>query len=201
MRVRTGASVGAMGNETRGVNIVRLSLLYCPSKCLIQRKETKDETRMELSNGYCLPSLIACPMSLVDLIRRTESVLQQLNLGVQAWSQLVPLDGYSWSLGYAKIEKRWCLALRKCSGQNSKRLPLEAVEELPLNRATRELKTKAMLKLPGLLRELERQASGQVHAIENTITLTVGIVDLMQESKTQGGLRTMGNELRSGAPR
>ena len=128
-----------------------------------------------------------------DIIERAELALQQLNLGIPAWSVLVLQGDYHWSLGYAKVESRWCLAIRQCKVHtNSTKSGELDYEEIPLNRATRDLKTKAILSLPELLRELNRQAVANAAIMSKNILLTIPILEAMEATKATRKIKKKG---------
>ena len=95
-------------------------------------------------------------------ISKVESVLRRLNVGVPAWvtaKSWYSADGLSYKLediGYDKIRKDWCLAIRVRSGHEGDPDD-ESVEGWPFNEAPRPLRIAAAGALPQLLDELTKQ--------------------------------------------
>jgi prefoldin subunit 5 len=99
-------------------------------------------------------------------ITEIDAVLKKLNLGITTWVTIYSGDGnhdqddYSyWSrdLGYAKVEGKWGISLRKVDGDSG--IPDEAtVEEWPFNDAPRSLRLEAIDKIPELLEKLSEEA-------------------------------------------
>ena len=122
---------------------------------------------------------------LTQLVERLNGALQRLNLGVTAW---VELNGYSdnsttWSeeLGYSRIGREWGLALRNTKHDHHLD-EFEVLDGWPFNEAPRELRVRAIGKIPQLLKKLDQVANGIVEEISESIDVTVPIVKLIEES-------------------
>lgn len=90
-------------------------------------------------------------------IASLERALQRLNVGVACWTTINgDSDGYRyWSndVGYSRVKRRWCLAIRTIEGRED--APEIAEEEVwPFNEAPRYLRVKAVDKLPELVEAL-----------------------------------------------
>lgn len=91
---------------------------------------------------------------LAQPIASLERSLHRLNIGVACWATISggeEFDEY-WSndVGYARVKKEWCLAIRSRHGNHN--FPDPAYEEVwPFNEAPRHLRAKAVDKLPDLL--------------------------------------------------
>ena len=144
--------------------------------------------------GELLPSLAATAANLnnaskelTKVIERLDGALQRLNLGVPAWVELhghsLPDNSTSWSeeLGYSKIERKWGLTLRKT--RNDHFLDeFEVLDAWPFNEAPRDLRLRALGKIPKLLKELDRVAQMMAEEISESIDGTVTLAKAIEES-------------------
>ena len=141
-----------------------------------------------------LPSLAATAANLnnaskelTEVIERLNGALQRLNLGVTAWVELKDYsesdDSISWSqeLGYSRIGREWRLTLRNTKHDHSLD-EFEVLDAWPFNEAPRELRVRAIGKIPQLLKKLDQVANEIVEEISESIDVTVPIVKLIEES-------------------
>lgn len=99
-------------------------------------------------------------------IAEIDIALKKLNLGITTWVTIQSGDGdrfrddYSfWSrdIGYAKVNSKWGISLRKVDGEYTNPDD-ERVEEWPFNDAPRSLRLEAIDKIPELLEKLSKEA-------------------------------------------
>ena len=128
-----------------------------------------------VSSSYRQLSLAASHLNLVSdelgkSIAVLDAALRKLNLGISSWSRLdrweVAFGNYSSRyLGYAKVNNRWCIALRTVTGNNNQ--PEDAtVEEWLFNDAPRALRIEAVEKLPELFENLIREADVAIRKVK-----------------------------------
>jgi hypothetical protein len=111
-------------------------------------------------------------------IAKLDECFKALNLGITVWETLsksVKPDGKDRSVGYARVGKRWGLALRVESGTG----PEREVETWLFQDAPRYLRLEAIARLPDLLDTMAvraeemldqtRRAADRVHEMENAI--------------------------------
>jgi len=95
-------------------------------------------------------------------VSELESALKDLNLGVEAWVRVEKeIDDHgnftSRSVGYAKLSKGWCIALRSVDG-NDNGPEYSETEVWPFSEGPRWFRIKAVDQLPALLDELNAKA-------------------------------------------
>lgn len=91
-------------------------------------------------------------------IEELNVALQQLNLGVLTWEKVSGGDDdqdnfWRREVGYARINGKWGLAIRKINGNHGFEED-SRVEEWPFNMAPRSYRIEALDRLPELLEEL-----------------------------------------------
>ena len=114
---------------------------------------------------------LAKPIAAID------TALQELNLGVSAWVHFAgedtdPHTGVFWdySLGYAKVNRRWGIAIRTRRGQEFLN---EVDEELwRFNEAPRSHRLDALQKLPELLEELANTSGETARELQGRVAST-----------------------------
>jgi hypothetical protein len=123
-----------------------------------------------------------------ETIATLEGALQELNLGISAW---VTISGDSdergnyWGrqIGYAKIEKRWCIGLRKVSG-TAAQPDIESIDDCwTFDEAPRWMRIEGIGKITELLDVLTKRAEQttekirrrSVQARELTTAIRVGL--------------------------
>src|SRR5258708_33081213 len=93
------------------------------------------------------------------LIAQLESDLKKLNLGVEGWVKIDGSrspDGELWSsrsVGYAKVDGKWGIALRSASGDYSYP-PSDESDTKLFTEGPRDLRIAAIDKIPDLLEKL-----------------------------------------------
>jgi prefoldin subunit 5 len=123
-----------------------------------------------------------------------DMVLKQLNLGISVWVKLYGGDGvryndtsfWSRDLGYAKVDGKWGICLRKLEGDFSE--PDEpAIEEWLFNEAPRSLRLEAIEKIPELLEKLSSEATKTTKEIRAKLAeakvVATAIKDAARKSK------------------
>jgi hypothetical protein len=100
---------------------------------------------------------------LAKAIRPIDAALKKLNLGVAAWHSYAsfedPNSGDYWSryIGYARVGRKWGLALSTVSGNHNH--PDADEEEWLFNDAPRWMRIEALDHIPDLLERLVEQAN------------------------------------------
>lgn len=118
----------------------------------------------------CAAVLNAASDELGRAIADADAALKKLNLGISAWVELFEHkdessgDFTDRGLGYAKVNGRWCIALRTREGCFAEGTVHS--EEWPFNEAPRALRAEAVEKLPDLLTALARAADDTTADIE-----------------------------------
>lgn len=113
---------------------------------------------------------------LAESIRAINATLSTLNLGVSAWKQFAgasdPDTGDFWdrSVGYARISRKWGLAIRASSGSCDPRD--EHVEEWQFNDAPRSYRLEALRVLPELLEKLAETSDGVARKLKHRVVST-----------------------------
>lgn len=105
---------------------------------------------------------------LCDNISPLENALSRLDLGVSAWHKIAGHDdesGVFWTrdIGYTKIGKTWCIALRKTSGYPDGELYEEEV--WPFAAAPRWMQIESVGKIPDLFDELIKRTEDTIKKI------------------------------------
>ena len=120
-------------------------------------------------------------------ISKVESALRRLNVGVPAWVTVKSGhsdDGLFYDLeevGYDKIRKDWCLAIRIRSGHEGDP-DGESFEMWPFNEAPRQLRIGAAGTLPRLLDELTKQAQKTTEEIRAKLDIANQFADLVLDA-------------------
>jgi hypothetical protein len=106
------------------------------------------------------------------LVETVDWVLKRLNLGVTAWERFSGDDnngtGEYWSndVGYAKVNRKWGIAIRVRSGNHTDAIEDREYEEWPFNDAPRPLRIEAIDKIPDLLEMLIKAADKTAKKID-----------------------------------
>ena len=117
---------------------------------------------------------IATPISTI------EAILQELNLGVSAWTRFELIrDDYDLHyetryIGYTKFSQRWGLAIRRTTGADGQP---ETSEEWLFNDAPRAYRLKALEKLPELIENLAETSGETAAKLRKGITLTKQVAE------------------------
>lgn len=113
---------------------------------------------------------------LAESIRAINATLSTLNLGVSAWTEfasgLDPATEACWSrsVGYARISRKWGLAVRASFGTYDD--PAEHVEEWQFNDAPRSYRLEALRVLPELLEKLAKTSDGVARKLKQRVAST-----------------------------
>ena len=117
-------------------------------------------------------------------VRAIDATLSTLNLGVSAWKQfageLDPDTGDFWerSVGYARISRKWGLAIRASSGSCDPRD--ERVEEWQFNDAPRSYRVEALRVLPELLERLANTSDGVARKFKQRVASTKQVASTLR---------------------
>jgi hypothetical protein len=99
-----------------------------------------------------------------------DDALQKLNLGVAAWLAISagedPPSWWSRDVGYAKIGKKWGLALRKRSGDYNDP-DHDEIQEWPFNEGPRWMRAEAVMKIPDLLEKILERVGATTKKIKD----------------------------------
>jgi hypothetical protein len=128
-----------------------------------------------------------------ESIANLDGGLKKLNLGISSWvhfSEGSSEDGFYYSfddVGYAKIGGKWGIAIRCVSGTQSE--SEDNVEQWAFNDAPRNLRVKAVVKIPDLfeklLKDAEEITKKVASQIEEVDILTRAITGAMEQSQVE----------------
>jgi hypothetical protein len=128
-------------------------------------------------------------------VTEIDAALKKLNLGIAVWVKVVEgestdqfQDSSFWSedLGYAKINGKWGLSLRRVDGDY--RSPdEERVEAWLFSDAPRALRLTAIDKIPELLEELSRNAVKYTVQIQNKLADVQSVAAAVNPTATAAG--------------
>lgn len=154
----------------------------------------KDTPLLErVANYYTQLSTVAADLNAVSdelgkSITEIDFALKKLNLGITTWVTIQSDDGdpthdnfsyWSREIGYARIDGKWGICLRKVDGchfdpDNDK------VEEWRFNDAPRSLRLEAINKIPDLLETLYKDATRTIKDIRARIGETQAVVKVIK---------------------
>jgi prefoldin subunit 5 len=105
------------------------------------------------------------------LIAELEAALKNLNLGIEVWVQidLTNSEGGAYSridLGYAKHGAKWGITFRFFSGHGE--VPISYTEK-PFNEAPRDLRVRAIERIPDLLEKLSSAAEATTTEVKDKL--------------------------------
>jgi hypothetical protein len=103
-------------------------------------------------------------------VSEIDAALKKLNLGISVWVEIrswtdVDFDYYRESVGYAKVDGKWGIALGTVSG-NHNYADQENVEQWLFNDGPRKLRLDAIEKLPEVLKNLSEEAVSTTEKIK-----------------------------------
>ena len=117
-------------------------------------------------------------------IASLERALKRLNLGVACWATINSgTDGdYCWSqeVGYSRVHRRWCLAIRTTDGPEHDPALLSQ-EEWPFSDAPRYLRVKAVDKLPELIEALVKATDATASRLKKKVAPAQELVAAVTE--------------------
>jgi len=128
-------------------------------------------------------------------VSEIEEALKSLNLGVSAWvtiSKSTRMDGMAtWNeeLGYDKIGKNWCIGLRSYQQTEWDEEYID-FERWTFNEGPREVRIRAIDRLPDLIRELDSEASRITKRIADKLPVACDLateIRVIPETRTDGG--------------
>lgn len=124
--------------------------------------------------------LNAAADELAEMVASLESALLPLNLGVSAWHQLAGNENYDdgsyWgrSIGYAKIQNRWSIAIRRTWGNN--KFDDHGDETWRFADAPRWMCIESAGKLPNLFDDLIKRTRESTQKLKSRTEATAGLV-------------------------
>jgi len=124
--------------------------------------------------------------------------LKRLNLGLNTWVRIsyygpdYPGDSSYLieELGYAKLNSRWGISLRKRRGEENDPEGTEEIETWPFNEAPRALRLKAIDKIPDLLRRLAEDASKAAAELQVRLVDAQSVAAVISPPKLAGDVAT-----------
>ncbi len=87
-------------------------------------------------------------------------------------------------IGYAKVNGRWCIALRRVVADDFG--PWEVREIWAFNDAPRDLRLRAVEKLPNLIEELAKKAVETAEAVNKKLQETKAFTETLMKKTTRG---------------
>ena len=108
-----------------------------------------------------------------------DDALQRLNVGIPVWVTVVKWSSESdptayecENVGYAKINGMWCIGINRAVGDEASSEPDEVREIWPFNDAPRELRLRAVEKLPKLIDKLAESAEQAAEVVNKKLAET-----------------------------
>jgi hypothetical protein len=108
-----------------------------------------------------------------------DDALQRLNVGIPVWVTVVKWSSESESsayesenVGYAKINGFWCIGINRAVGDEDSPEPDDVRDIWPFNDAPRELRLRAVEKLPELLDQLAKSAEQTAEVVNKKVAET-----------------------------
>ena len=114
-----------------------------------------------------------------------EGVLQNLNLGIEAWEQIRghddPQTGDYWNekVGFVKVRGSWRIALRTTRGNHH--IDQETVEVWPFGEAPRSLRISAVDQLPDLIEKLVAVVEKTTRKMEQKTPQVASIAKILSQ--------------------
>jgi hypothetical protein len=139
-------------------------------------------------------------------ITQIDAALKKLNLGITVWVAIQTWSGHEryendfWSeeLGYAKINGKWGVSLKRVEG-NFNDPDAADVESWLFNDAPRTLRLGAIAKIPELLENLATQASIATKKIQDKLADAQAVAAALNPTQpSQGRLKVKGAVMNSG---
>src|SRR6266852_6315323 len=119
------------------------------------------------------------------VVALVDHVLKSLNLGITAWERINGSDedgcGNYWSeeVGYAKVERKWGIAIRTRNG-NHREVEDRESEAWLFNDAPRPLRIDAIDKIPDLMEKLIKAADKTTKKIDQKMADASKLADALQ---------------------
>jgi hypothetical protein len=116
---------------------------------------------------------------LTKIVGVLDDALQRLNVGIPVWVQVV-----KWSseddqgpyecenVGYSKINGDWCIGINRSTGHEESTYADQVREVWPFNDAPRDLRLRAVEKLPELIDELAKSAAHTADLVNKKLAET-----------------------------
>ncbi len=130
-------------------------------------------------------TLNAASDALAKPIAALDSAFKELNIGVTTWvnfhgAEHDPSPGWEWgrSVGYAKVNGRWGIAIRDYEGRIGE--PFDRCEEWLFGDAPRSYRVHAVEKLPKLVEALAKEATRTAEALQAKVASATTLADTAQ---------------------
>lgn len=111
---------------------------------------------------------------LVDLL---DAKLKTLHLGVAAWHRVALNKKYADYLGYAKVGKKWGLAIKSVAIDEKGEEDHSIAEAWPFNEGPRQLRTLCVPAIPDLLQTLNQRAMETIDLVMKQVEALKLVVD------------------------
>ena len=151
--------------------------------------ELKDDLARRVQDSFRKIPAVATSLnnvsdSLNNSAKRIEAVLKKHPLGVTSWVKFTDYDSpngasyYFEQVGFAKINGKWCLAIRTVEGDV--RADDDKVEIWPFNEAPRGFRVKAVKKLPDLLEQLVKDGNEMIQEVTEQVKAVDFLADALE---------------------
>jgi hypothetical protein len=130
-------------------------------------------------------------------VSEIDAALKKLNLGISVWAEIRSwtgddLDYYSESVGYAKVDGKWGIALTSVSG-NHNYPDQDKVEEWLFNDGPRKLRLDAIEKLPEVLKKLSEEGVKTTEKIKSKLAAAKEVAAAVKGAAEQPRKRVFAN--------
>jgi len=129
---------------------------------------------------------------LKQTIESLDKSIAALNIGLVVWivveHHIDPqVEGRyeAEQIGYAKVNGKWCIALRRVEADDFG--PGEVREISAFNDAPRDLRLRAVEKLPNLIEELAKKAIETAETVNKKLQETKAFTSALMQKTTRGG--------------
>ncbi|MGA2593158.1 MAG: hypothetical protein ABSH32_24855 [Bryobacteraceae bacterium] len=151
----------------------------------------KENLAERVQRSYKLLSAVATDLNTASdrlgaSVATLETLLRKLNLGVSTWVHFTKSHSenseyyYFEDIGYTKLSGKWGLAIRTVSGAEF--ADQDEVDAWAFNEAPRGLRVKSIVKVPDLLDQLIKEATGMIKDINEG----AAVVDLLASAMNSG---------------
>ena len=153
-----------------------------------QRHPRLDVSEQFIELASAAKNLNKASADLGNAIQAIDLALQRLNLGVATWVDISssedPNTGNYWSrgLGYARVGKKWGIAL--CTRQGNYNFPdEETAEQWLFNDAPRWLRVDGIMRIPDLLQELVKRTDETTSKIKSKTTEANQLAEMIAQAE------------------
>ena len=123
-------------------------------------------------------------------VSEIDAALKKLNLGISVWVRVggwhdpQTLDYFSETIGYAKVNGKWGIALRTQAG-NENDPDQTTTEEWLFNEGPRKLRLAAVDKIPDLLKTLSRETQSTTEKIKAKLDAAKEVADAVKKAASK----------------